>query len=354
MVLHRPDGIPDILQFIEHGTLQLVAQAEIIGHMAQTLSNSVLHNYHHLGDAASITDGLPYNPKLGPYEVAADGRSSGVKDDMWAFTSRDPNRDLAAATMFAAASRALKGYNDDLAERALFQSKRLLKEATELLALAPQEENFRWGRAGDLATNLQLFISTREQQYSDKFLELLWPALDRHLSFVILTALHAIPHMDDSYKEDLRPYIVKYKEYLEELETDNPYGVPIGLGNWAGGGMIVNFGTTISFANQHFPDIIDANHAFKAANWLYGCHPYHNYSLVATVGAARPKAVFYGNNRADFSFIPGNVAPGLLFRQPDHFENYDDWPFLWGQNEGTIGGNTAYLIFGSAFKNMIK
>lgn len=354
VVLHRPDGIPDILQFIEHGTLQLVAQAEIIGHMAQTLSNSVLHNYHHLGDAASITDGLPYNPKLGPYEVAADGRSSGVKDDMWAFTSRDPNRDLAAATMFAAASRALKGYNDDLAERALFQSKRLLKEATELLALVPQEENFRWGRAGDLATNLQLFISTREQQYSDKFLELLWPALDSHLSFVILTALHAIPHMDDSYKEDLRPYIVKYKEYLEELETDNPYGVPIGLGNWAGGGMIVNFGTTISFANQHFPDIIDANHAFKAANWLYGCHPYHNYSLVATVGAARPKAVFYGNNRADFSFIPGNVAPGLLFRQPDHFENYDDWPFLWGQNEGTIGGNTAYLIFGSAFKNMIK
>ena len=55
--LHRPDGTPDILQFIEHGTLNLVAQAEQIGHMASTLSNSVLDNYHHLGDAASITDG---------------------------------------------------------------------------------------------------------------------------------------------------------------------------------------------------------------------------------------------------------------------------------------------------------
>jgi hypothetical protein len=54
--LHRPDGTPDILQFIEHGTLNLVAQAEIIGHMSQTLSNAVLDNYHHLGDAASITD----------------------------------------------------------------------------------------------------------------------------------------------------------------------------------------------------------------------------------------------------------------------------------------------------------
>ncbi|HPR32958.1 MAG TPA: cellulase N-terminal Ig-like domain-containing protein, partial [Prolixibacteraceae bacterium] len=97
--LHRPDGMPDILQFIEHGTLNLVAQAEIIGHMAQTLSNAVLDNYHHLGDAASITDGLPYNPSLGPYEIAPDGRSSGVNDDMWAFTSRNPGLDLQAATM---------------------------------------------------------------------------------------------------------------------------------------------------------------------------------------------------------------------------------------------------------------
>ncbi|MBN1822273.1 MAG: glycoside hydrolase family 9 protein [Prolixibacteraceae bacterium] len=352
--LHRPDGTPDVLQFIEHGTLNLVAQAEIIGHMAQTLSNSVLDNYHHLGDAASITDGLPYNPNLGPYEMAPDGRSSGVKDDMWAFTSRNPGLDLRAATMFAAASRALKGYNDDLSERALQQSKRLLKESTELLANQPQRSG-RFDRgSADMGTNLQLYITTGEQQYLDKFQELLWPALERNVSFVILTALHAIPHMEESYKEKLRPYVVKYKEYIEGLEKDNPYGVPIGLGNWAGGGAVVSFGTTICFANKYFPEIIDASHAFKTTNWLFGCHPYHNYSLVATVGAARPKEVFYGNNRADFSFIPGNVAPGILFRKPDHFENYDDWPFLWGQNEGTIGGNTGYLIFGSAFKNIVK
>jgi len=351
--LHRPDGTPDVLQFIEHGTLQLVAQAEIIGHMAQTLSNSVLDNYHHLGDAASITDGLPYNPNLGPYEVASDGLSSGVKDDMWAFTSRNPGLDLRAATMFAAASRALKGYNDDLSARALQQSKRLLKEATELLASQPPARG-GWGASANIATNLELYVSTGEQQYIDKFQELLWPALDRNVSFTILTALHAIPHMDASFKEKLRPYVVKYKEYVDSLEKDNPYGVPIGLGNWAGGGALVSFGTTICFANIHFPDIIDASHAFKITNWLFGCHPYHNYSFVATVGATRPKAVFYGNNRADFSFIPGNVSPGVLFRKPDHFENYDDWPFLWGQNEGTIGGNTSYLIFGSAFKNIVK
>ncbi|ASB50906.1 glycoside hydrolase family 9 protein [Alkalitalea saponilacus] len=353
VLLHRPDGVPDILQFIEHGTMQLVAQAEIIGHMAQALSNSVLYNYHHLGDAASITDGLPYNPELGPYEIAPDGKSSGVKDDMWAFTSRNPDLDLRAAAMFASASRALRGYNDDLAERALYQSKRLLEEASELRTDQQQEANI-WGSGfADVSTNLQLYISTGEQQYADRFQELLWPALERNVGFVLLTALHGIPHMHESFKDELRPYVEQYRDYIEELEKDNPYGVPIGLGNWAGSGAIVNFGTTICFANKHYPEIIDANHAFKTTNWLYGCHPYHNYSLVATVGAARPKEVFYGNNRADFSFIPGNVAPGILFRQPDHFENYDDWPFLWGQNEGTIGGNTSYLFFGSAFKNMI-
>ncbi len=351
--LHRPDGTPDILQFIEHGTLNLVAQAEIIGHMSQTLSNSVLDNYHHLGDAASLTDGLPYNSNLGPYEKAPDGKSSGVKDDMWAFTSRNPTLDLRAATMFAAASRALKGYNDDLSTRALQQSKRLLKEGNELLAKIPQD-SLGWGKILDIATNLELYISTGEQQYVDKFQKLLWPALDRSVHFSLLTALNAIPYMDSSFKEKLRPYVVKYKEYIDWLEKDNPYGVPIGLGNWAGGGIMMNFGTTVCFAIKYFPDVINISNAFKTSNYLFGCHPYHNYSLVAAVGAARPKAVFYGNNRADFSFIPGNVAPGILFRRPDHFENFDDWPFLWGQNEGTIAGNTGYLIYGSALKDLLK
>lgn len=353
--LHRPDGTPDILQYIEHGVLNLVAQAEILGHMSQTLSNSVLDNYHHLGDAGSLTDGLPYNPALKPYEVAKDGKSSGTPDDMWAFTSRDPYRDFNAATMFAAASHALRGYNDALADRALKQSKRLLKEATELMAKRPQNGNkSRSGAGGNISANLQLYVATGEQEYLDKFEAMLWPSLDRNVNRSLQTALDAIPYLGEEYKEKLRPYVEEFKTFIEDLEKDNPYGVPIGLGNWAGGGQVLNHGTTVCYASKYYPEIIDKAHAYKVAEWFFGRHPYHNYSLVATVGAARPKEVFYGNNRADFSFIPGNVAPGVLFRHPDHFENYDDWPFLWGQNEGTIGGNTSYLIFGSAFKNLVR
>lgn len=352
--LHRPDGIPDILQFIEHGTLNLVAQAEQIGHMASTLSNSVLDNYHHLGDAASITDGLLYDPTLKPYEVSSDGKRSGTPDDLWAFTTRNPQLDFQAATMFAAASRVLSGYNDDLASRALTQSKRLMKEATELMAQRTNPRGRRNRGEGGLATNLQLYAATHERQYLDNFNQQIWIALDRGLYFTMQTALDAVPYMDAAYKDKLRPYVKRYSDYIDSLTIDNPYGVPIGLGNWAGGNQTLSFGTTVCFAHRYFPEIVRRDVVFRTANWLYGCHPYHNYSFVAVVGAARPKQVFYGNNRADFSFIPGNVAPGLLFRKPDHFENYDDWPFLWGQNEGTIAGNTQYIIFGSAFKDIVK
>ena len=382
--LHRPDGTPDILQFIEHGTLNLVAQAEQIGHMAQTLSNSVLDNYHHLGDAASITDGLHYDPSLKPYEVSADGKRSGTPDDMWAFTTRDPRLDLRAATMFAAASRALRGYNNDLAERALTQSKRLMQEGTEILKQrhnnGMREMDFSWldgfeGRdmnakpdkkrqklmersrknselLGDMATNLQLYGATQEQQYLDNFKAQIWDALELSVPMNMQTALDAVPYMDEAYMQKLRPYVEKYDEYVKNFDKNNPYGVPIGLGNWAGVNMILNFGIAVNYAHLYYPDIVSKDEIYRVSNWLYGCHPYHNYSFVAVVGAARPKQVFYGNNRADFSAIPGNVAPGLLFRKPDHFENFDDWPFLWGQNEGTIAGNTQYIIFGSAFKNL--
>ncbi len=332
--LHRPDGVPDVLQFIEHGVLNLVAQAEQIGHMASTLSNSVLDNYHHLGDAASITDGLHYDPSLQPYEVSADGKRSGTPDDMWAFTTRNPRLDLQAAGVFTSAARVLRGYNDELADRAQKQADRLRQEAEELLSKRPHRRDAQADADNDWLTG------TGDGNYRD---------VARNLQ----TMLDSIPMKDEAYRQSLRPAVMRFNEYIHTFDTQNPYGVPIGLGNWAGVNAVLNFGITVNYAHIYYPDIVSKDEVYRVANWLYGCHPYHNYSFVAVVGAARPKQVFYGNNRADFSAIPGNVAPGLLFRKPDHFENYDDWPFLWGQNEGTIAGNTQYIIFGSSFKNIV-
>ena len=347
--LHRPDGKPDLLQYIEHGVLNLVAQAENIGFMSRTLSNSVLDNYHHLGDAATITDGLHYDPSLPKYVKSADGKSSGTPDDMWVFTGNSSGVDLNAASMFAAAARVLKGYNDELAERCMVQSKRLSGGDSG-------NANNRRGMmgGGNMGYNLQMYRTTGDKSYLERFEQQIWQDLGRNVNGGIRTALDAVPFMDAEYKKKLAPYVTQYKAYMDRFDSLNPYGVPIGEGNWAGSGSVVSFGATACLANLYFPEIIDKSYAYKAAAFMFGCHPYHNYSLVAAVGAARPKEVFYGNNRADFSFIPGNVAPGVLFRRPDHFENFDDWPFLWGQNEGTIAGTCSYLIFGEAFKAMVK
>jgi hypothetical protein len=341
--LYRPDGKPDILQFIEHGVLNLVTQAEQIGHMSQTLSNSVLDNYHHLGDAASITDGLHYDPSLKPYEVSADGKRSGTPDDMWAFTTRNPRLDLQAAGVFSSAARVLKGYNDDLAARAQKQADRLRKEANEIIAKRTHRRNAQAEADNDWLTGIGDGSTTSGAS-----------RISRDVIRNLQTMLDSIPMKDEAYKQKLRPAVQQYAEYIKSFDKQNPYGVPIGLGNWAGVNAVLNFGITVNYAHIYFPDIVGKEEVYRVANWLYGCHPYHNYSFVAVVGAARPKQVFYGNNRADFSAIPGNVAPGLLFRKPDHFENYDDWPFLWGQNEGTIAGNTQYVIFGSSFKNIVN
>ena len=267
--IHRPDGKPDILQFIEHGTLNILAQAENIGFMATTLSNSVLDNYHHLGDAATITDGLHYDPSLKPYEISADGLSSGTPDDMWAFTGRDPNLDYRAATVLAAAGRVLRGFNDDIANRSLRESKRLMDEAGKLLAKIDKSKmaepdtsihHYR-GEVGDISTYLQLYVATGEKQYQRQFLQTIWPALDKNVRLFLPTALDAVPNMDESYRNKLRPYIEKYKAYCQSLAKNNPYGVPIGLDSWAGTGGLVYYGSTVGLASTYYPDIIDKSFA---------------------------------------------------------------------------------------------
>ena len=107
----------------------LVAQCENIGHPVRGIVVPNLHQYHHLGDALTETDNLPYNPDLKPFEI--DGKSSGTLDDRWAFTNRSSFLDYQTAAALAAASRALRGYNNDLADRSLACAKRLLEEANE-------------------------------------------------------------------------------------------------------------------------------------------------------------------------------------------------------------------------------
>ncbi|MBO4756029.1 MAG: glycoside hydrolase, partial [Bacteroidales bacterium] len=81
-----------------------------------------------------------------------------------------------------------------------------------------------------------------------------------------------------------------------------------------------------------FPDQVDPQLILDGMNYIYGCHPYSNVSFITGVGVSTKK-VAYGNNRADYTVIPGGLVPGLLIMAPDYLECKDDYPFHWGENE---------------------
>jgi endoglucanase len=359
--IHRPDGKPDILQQIEHGTLNLVAQCENIGHPVQGIIVPNLHQYHHLGDAMTETDNLPYNPNLKPYET--DGKSSGTPDDRWAFTTRMPFLDYSTAATLAAASRALRGFNDDLADRSLACAKRLVEEANEAAKNSTNSNQMMMRRGSDMDAVLQLYITTKDKKYADRFLEQIWTSLEPQTggrfgagqgffaSRGLGSALKALPYMDAAYKAKLKDYVIKHKESLAEIDKQNPYGVPISLGTWGGSGNVVSWAITNYYAYKAFPDIMSKEDVLKGLNYIFGCHPYSNISFVEAVGT-RSKKVAYGNNRADFTTIAGGIVPGLILLRPDFLENKDDWPFLWGENEVTISGSADYIFLTNAARDL--
>ena len=352
--IHRPDGKPDLLQQIEHGALALAAQHRVFGRGIPAISDPVLYTYTHLGDGSTQTDNLRYDPSLKLNEVSADGRRSGEPDDRWAFTPRSPSVNYGTIGALAAASRALRGYNDAFAAECLALAKKDYADERKVSGSAElSEREKRFLPMSELTAVAHLMIATKEKEYVDRFNELLWPLLDRAPGPVIGTAVLAIPVMDAAYKAKLQPYVVKYRASIDELEKQNPYGVPITTGGWAGSSTVSSWANTNYFLLKAFPDLFGPEHVTRGLHYLLGRHPASNVSMVSGVGV-HSKTVTYGSTRADFSFIPGGVVPGVLVLKPDFPELQEDWPFLWGQNEVVIDGCANYLFLAQAVKDVLK
>jgi hypothetical protein len=349
--IHRPDGKPDILQQIEHGALQVAAQHRVFGRGIRGIVDPQIHQYTHLGDSSTQTDNLSYDAALGPFE--SDGKRSGTADDRWAFTARTPVTNYGSIGALAAASRALRGYNDKLADECLSLARKAYAEESRNKAPAPNagfEGGFREG--AELSAVLQLLATTKDREYADRFLELVWPALDKRLDVAVLPALRALPFFDAPYRAKLRDYVVKYKDSIEALEKQNPYGVPIGTGGWAGNAGVIGWAATNYRIHEAFPDLLGPEYVLRGLEYILGRHPSSNISFVSGVGA-RSKKVAYGGNRADFTFIAGGIVPGVLILKPDFPENKEDWPFLWGENEYVIGIGAHYIFLSQAAARLV-
>ncbi|MDD5064911.1 MAG: glycoside hydrolase family 9 protein [Phycisphaerae bacterium] len=351
--IHHPDGIPDLLQQIEHGTLALIAQHRAVGHAINGIIVSDLSQYTHLGDGVTMTDNLIYNPELQPHE--SDGFTSGTPDDRWAFTSKSTPLNYGSIAALAAASRALRGYNDPLADECLETAKKVWDEEH-----AHEPNLFSFGNttggqmeAEELSAAVELLICTKNAKYAERVNQLIPDINDERFSFRAPVAIRAIPYMDKSYSEKLESLARNYKKQLDKFYEQNPFGVPISTRGWAGSGLVIYSAITNYYLHKAFPDIIGPEYTLSGLNYIYGCHPASDISFVSAVGT-HSKKIAYGNNRADYSFIAGGIVPGVLIIKPDFPENKEDWPFLWAENEYTIGNAAAYIFLVNAANDLLN
>jgi hypothetical protein len=372
VAIHHPDGVPDLLQQIEHGTLALMAQFRAFGHSIRGLVQPHLWQYDMIGDAGNLTDGLVYNPNLKPFQK--DGFTSGTMDDRWAFTSHSPMGDVGSATALAAASRALKSYNDNLSAECLATAEKvwndnILNKPEEFANddMPGMTGNFRRTMSAGQGASLtiELMLATKDKKYSDYFAKI-WPEVKKSLgggrqrmSFgasSLRTLLKAISFMGEEYKNDLRTIALNNKKELDALIEKNPYGVPLGQGGFYSPGSnfsIVDWSLTNAKLYQYFPDIISREYAIRGLNYVLGCHPASSISFVSGVGV-NSKRVTYGNNRADFTSIPGGMVPGNYLIKPDFYENKEDWPFIWYENEVVVDGCAGYIYLAALVDHLLQ
>jgi hypothetical protein len=345
--IRKPDGVPDVVQQIEHGTLAILAQYKSIGHAIPGIIEPTLEQYTHLGDGASKTDNKIYSSRLGRFE--SDGIHSGIPDDRWAFTSRSTPLEYLAISSLAAASRVLRGYNDSLANECLQTAVRVWDEEHKRQPSLFKAFNTTAGDLLDEETKaaVELLIATNGGEPYRKRLNELLPVFQERFDRLGHIAVRAIPFMGPEYKNSLAASLRSFKTSMDETLSKNPYGVPISMGAWGGAGAAARFAVQTYILHKAFPEIIGPEYTLRGLDYVLGMHPGSNVSFVSAVGT-QSKLIAYGSNRADYSFIPGGMIPGIVVVQPDFPELKDVWPFLWFENEYVVNAATAFILAANA------
>jgi endoglucanase len=348
--IHVPDGKPDILQQIEHGTLFLLSHYKAVGHALNGVVEAHLDQYTHLGDGSTKTDNKIYDAALGP--DGDTGKESGIFDDRWAFTNKSTPLDYGSIASLAAASRALKGYNDPLAEECLITAKKVWMDEQSREPIIFRHGNTTGGplQMEEIKAAIELFETTKDKSYL-KALEKYQTFLENSFGFTSSYVLRIINEMPENFQMKIKEYAKNY--IINQNKIKNPYGVPITGGGWAGNAAVINAGITSYLIYKKFPDLASKEDVYKSLNYLFGTHPYSDISFVSGVGT-KSKEVAYGSNRADFSYIPGGIVPGVLLIKPDFPENKEDWPFIWGENEYVVNLGASYMYLVHAALDLMK
>ncbi|WEK53589.1 MAG: glycoside hydrolase family 9 protein [Candidatus Cohnella colombiensis] len=315
--IHQPDGKNDILQQIEHGVLSVVGGYRALGRLYRGIIENDLRQYVHLGDSASMSDGI-----------------IGNDDDRWVFTEDNPPRELTTAAHLAAASRALEGFNNTLSSQAL-------EAACEIFKVT---DGAGHARTAKIQAATELFLTTGEQEYKNFLLSeaaFIIESIDK-MGWFIARAEKAMNDAD--FTKKIRDALPALKEQFVLQSAETPYGIPYRPHIWGAGWGIQSLGCEYYFLHMAYPDIFDSEIIFNALNFVLGCHPGSNTMSFASGVGAKSATVGYGLNRADWSYIPGGVISGTALIRPD-FPELLVFPYLWQQVEYVMGGGSTHFMF---------
>lgn len=346
----KPDGKPDILQQIEHGVISVVGGYRSLGRLYRGIICPTLRQYVLLGDAASMTDNKTFtasklaesaesNLKVPSVtEFGADderwvftGEPGGL-DDRLVFTEENPGRELEVAAALATASRALKGYNDELAQECL-------SIARELWEVTREKDKLQ-----RVSLAVELLLATEDQKYAN-FLVSMTDEISKNIKRTGWIVGRSLPLVKNKkYRNSITKAVQGYKKQIDEQGEKTPYGVPYEPNIWGAGWGIQSFGVEQYFLHTSYPEIFPSTYMLHAMNFVLGVHPGVNTSSFASGVGSRSLTVAYGVNRDEWSYIPGGVGSGTALIRPD-FPELLEWPYLWQQTEYVMGGGASNFMF---------
>lgn len=331
--IHQPDGRPDILQQVEHGVLSVVGGYRSLGRLYRGIICPDKRQYVLLGDGSTMTDGLVYYKDMKP--ESQKGNSYTFPDDRLVFTEENPSRELTVAAHLAAASRALRGFNDTLSIQTLEVAKAIYSNEYNLTGRVMNSK---------LHAASELFLTTGEEQYRKFILDNEASVIKgiRDLAWLLGRSLEKIGNAQ--FTNSVRVAAKTFSEEITTQSAETPFGVPYRPHIWGAGWDIQSFGVRQYYLHKSFPDIFQSAPVFNALNFILGVHPGENTSSFASGVGSRSTTVAYGVNRADWSYIPGGVSSGTALIRPD-FPELLDWPYLWQQQEYVMGGGATNFMF---------
>ena len=342
--MHRPDGIPDMVEQVEHGVLQTLAQVRAVGHPFLGIQSPYLRWYTFIGDGASQTGAYSNNP-----------------DARWAWTMTSPGMEYGAAASLAAASRTLRGWDDLLSTQCLDAAIKLWNDA-EAHPVAEDHPSYFEGEGGyrefglgspEWTAAVELTLATHGAEPYKQRVEKMFPATPQQIAFGGWSAVRALPYLDADYRTRLKAAVKAFVPQLDRYMAATPFGVPPSQGAWGGSAQVAEFGAAMYFLHEAFPDLVGPDYTLRAANYLLGTHPVSSVSYISGIGTAS-KLQAYGNNRADNTFIPGGMIPGYVVIKPDFPECITDFGFLWFEDEYTVDAAATWVLEANAADAIVR